>query len=749
MSPCTRTLTTALLLLGAAFPAHGQAPASDLDQLFDPGGRVPLSEFVDGADVPTGQALIMTVKPELLAAIATYGATLEVAQSSAGGTVFHTPTSVDPVTGLVTLLSDVDERFCVTTGALTNDFPLVTHWDATANNGRGGQVPGQHDAISTYELDLLDEKPGDLVTTGDSILNDDPAWDNPAAPSAGPYMFATNLYAIFSDGSELTAAKDGDVADRDVPDYENYIAENYAGTAISNEVAVWLSDKTRATSGWPIVHRNAHTAFDAMAPTGEQVQDLVPAFQVVHCFIVPNADDPAHPGKEESLATFLLPPFWERAPGRDYPVLFNGFYGINGSTVGTMGDKFLTALGELFEDHDRSAVGILWNGGGAGACQTMHRSAYDNMAELMDQADALVAADKQLMVISGGSRGGTTGLEMAANPYHSNYTARFVIANNPQSSPGEAIGKNSNPTYGLVNTTVADETGYQDGWKETWVDPVSGLSGDDIAMHVFLGSMDPAYIDANLANNSDPFLDALVSKGTQVIMRVGTHDFSRSFTHQARYYEALVAKGVPVRMEVSYRFGHRHTVGQLPDEVQLLNQVIDDDPSLATGLVHFKKASVIDYDTGVPFTPDHQPFIVEAPITTGLGQTHSWSFIGPPATAWEIHITKLDDVALFNSLAVVPVGPQSLLFSGVLPPGSGDFAWDCFELAVPYVPSAFGGYTYELRYWDPSGVMHTIGFGASAPPLLPQDPVMVLWHEQYPGVADESRTGGVASDVLW
>jgi len=394
-------------------------------------------------------------------------------------------------------------------------------------------------------------------------------------------------------------------------------------------------------------------------------------------------------------------------------------------------------------------VGILWNGGGAGACQTMHRSAYDNAAELFAQAAVLIDADLDRMVFQGGSRGGTTSLAVASNPYHTGYRARFVIANNPQSFPGEALERFANPTYGLVHSTMPDVTGYEAGWMEDWTHHVTGQSNEDIAMHVLLGSSDPAFIDANLANGSDPHLDQLVARDTRVIMRVGTHDYSRSFTHQARLYERMVAKGIPVRMEIGYRFGHGFAVGTQPDALALLLQVFANDDGLATGLVHYRKASVVDYDTGVPFTPTHQPFLVEAPILTGMDQTHTWAVVGAPGTPWEVRMAKIDEQILFSTGQVVPYGPLTPLLSGTLPATGGELAWDAIDVDVPVAPGAEGVYTYELRY-TVGGTQYTVGSGGGAPPTYyPEEPLFLLWTSELLGWADESRTGGIASDPIF
>ena len=136
-------------------------------------------------------------------------------------------------------------------------------------------------------------------------------------------------------------------------------------------------------------------------------------------------------------------------------MLFNSFYDIHSSTFGVMGAEFLRTLGELYALDGRQAVGILHNGGGASACQTIHASAYANAARLFSEAQSRLGIDTSRVVVTGGSRGGTSALGLSANPFADAYTATYILAVNPQTHPGEALHRFANPTYPLVQSGVA------------------------------------------------------------------------------------------------------------------------------------------------------------------------------------------------------------------------------------------------------------------------------------------------------
>lgn len=741
--------------------ASQASPASDPQAIFVPGDQVPLSEFVAGtASVP----VTLHVRPAILSWLSTHSHPIEVAVHTGGTVTDVAPTSYDVVAGTVDYTPTVDADLVVVSDALLNDFPVVTHWNAALNDPgtgpRGGQQVGASDGIGLLDYDPVT---GTFPPSSGSITNMNAAH---ADPVGGQYQYATDLLAVFSDGTETTPAKDGEPADADVPDYERYIAENWSLSAVSDLRAIWLSDHSREISGLPIAHRNHPKAFDPLSPPGEKLQVDLPTFQIVHCFIVDH-DDPTIVGSESSLATYIVPPGWTPHPAARYPVLFNSFYDIHASTFATMGDIFLTELGELYALDDRQAVGILHNGGGAGACQTLHGSGITNVAKLFRHARGVLKVDDEEVVVSGGSRGGTSGLHFAFNPNTDAFTARYVIANNPQTYPGDALERFSNPTYRLVQSAAAGAAGYKESWKTTWVDPISGRTGSEQTAYNLMGTDDFALIDATIANGSSGFVAEALAKGTKVIMRLGTHDFSKSFLHMSQYMEALTVAGVPLRVEMGHRFGHGHTLGTQPDERELLNRVIDGTLTLATGTYHFRPESTqdeLDF-VGQAFTPAHAPVFLESPLFVSMGQAHTHTVTGPPGTDYEIWGAQIDETQWTNGV-IVDISTPGAVFTGTLPTAAAgvEMTSAVHTFTAGYDPLDEGPWRLELRYRLPGTVTWVTLNGESSTPADSYDPVVAGLAALYDvepvsylfdlgapgevmGLDVDSRTGGLNEDL--
>jgi hypothetical protein len=727
---------------------------------------VPLSQFVSAGG---GETAVLHVRPEILAWLVGENARVEVSARSSTGVKDTVADSFDTVTGIVTFTPPVDADLVVVSGELRHDLPVVTHWNASRNllDGflgapRGGQQVGASDGIGQLDYD-----PGSGALFGKDvdILNQDPT-EGHAHLVAGPYAFSTHRWALFSDGTETTDAKDGEPADADVPGHERYIAENYALAAPTDLAAIWLSDRSREISGLPIAHKNHPEAFAAGGPAKRKLLPGLPIFQVVHCYVVP-FEDPGVVGAEQSLATFIVPPGWVAAPATPYAVLFNSFYDIHSSTFGVMGAEFLRTLGELYALDGRQAVGILHNGGGASACQTIHASAYANAARLFSEAQSRLGIDTSRVVVTGGSRGGTSALGLSANPFADAYTATYILAVNPQTHPGEALHRFANPTYPLVQSGVAAGAGYKAAWKDGWTDPESGRSGAQEAGITYLGQHDGAAIDAELANGSPSFVAALAAKGSRVILRLGTHDHSKSFSHMTRYIEALQLAGVPTRAEIGYRFGHGAAVNTTPTERDLLNWTIDGVDPLETGIVHLHPETAqdeVDFQ-GTEFTPEHAPVFVESPLWTGLGQRHTHTFTGPPGALYELWAAPIDTLLWIHGV-IVDSGPFLLAFAGALPdaPAGVEMTSDVVEFTPIYDLLAHGPWRTKLRYSLDGGVHWTIVEGETSSPPISYNPVVAglaaiehvapvsfqvasdPFDSQVIGLEIDSRTGGLSED---
>lgn len=704
--------------------------------LFAPGDHVPLSGYVDKQ--LTTSTVTMHVDVEILAWIQAQSGSVQVARKALGPVQYLAPTSVDYGTGIVTLSGPGVGTCVVVTSLLTQDLDIVSHWDAGLNGGRGGQSIGAADGISTLDFDPVTGQP---FSSGGNIRSSNPSWVHPV--SGDRYYWASDVYALFSDG---TGVHDGEA----VPAFERYIAESYSTNAVTPLRVIHFSDQVRAATGFPVAHRSHPRAFDPASLPGEKVANGLPLFQVVHCHLVDTGDLYASvPGSENSLGTFLLPPGWHSEFEGTYPILFNGFYDIHASTFGGVGLSFADTIAKVYRNGQRRAVGVMWNGGGAAATGTFHRSAYDNANQLIQDAATLLRADPERIVATGGSRGGTTALEVASNPYDLPYTVKFVNAWSPQLRIGESIALFGNPTYPLAHGSIRHATGYTDSFRAAWVDPDTGLTGRQLTAVNFFDTTDTSFIDANYAIHSELFRSRLGAEDTRVVLRTGTHDYSRLALHSGEYYDALVnqADPVPIQYEIFYRFGHTAPEGTLPTDEDLLNKVFGDDDTLDVGVEHYK-TDPANYTAFLPLDdPDHIPLVYETPLAVGTSQYHSISLVGEPGGRVQIWVAKLPSG--WQSGDPPPSPASFLLFRDVVlsqAPGAtfGTFAQ---VLNLPIAPSTWW---YEARYSpDGDATFETIlGQGdIAAPTLVPNfEPILVFLPVEIVGVSDETRTGGLAGD---
>ncbi|MEW5760787.1 MAG: hypothetical protein AB1779_08485, partial [Candidatus Thermoplasmatota archaeon] len=455
--------------------------------LFVPDKFVPLSQFVVRGSENEGSLLLLSVKPEILKYLVKKNQRICVAYYSSQGAPikYLPPTSINVDQGIVYLHTSLIGVFTVVSSAFFNDFPIVTHWDQSLRNGRGGPRIGASDPLGIMDIDL---KNGHIKVQ--SYIYD----RNPKSP----YTYATDKYALFEDPTAR------------VPSYERYIGENYAIYKITDLLAIWTSDQVRQKTGYPLMHRNYPWAFDRSAPLERQIQTCVPIFQVAHAHLIATTPD------KGSLATFLLPPYWEPNPGdsaKKYPILFNGHYDIHKDGFVIHAYCFINIINDLISQGYGGTMGILWNGGGALGTRTFQRSAYDNADLLFRIAERLLGADPHKIVMVGASRGGVTALGMAANPYHENYTVEYAIASVPAVKLGEHIDFIS-PTYPALLGVLDQDTGYKYAWRQGWRDPESNLTASQLIMFNLLGTIDPQTAD-NRSPFSDDQVNALLQKGTK------------------------------------------------------------------------------------------------------------------------------------------------------------------------------------------------------------------------------------------
>ena len=784
-SPQARLRAALIASALLAAPLRAQtSPWLESDTLFVPGEHVPLSAFLSKGTGP--ETLTFQVRPELLTYVA--GSIQILWRDPLGSLHYLQPTLAIPQGGVVELQTSVRGSFVVVSDLLRNHFldastacaqagpanggvsAIATHWSACANwepgtvHPRGGQVPDANDSIGL--LDWVGPSPRtEPEDVGLSLQADSPG------PEETALHWKTQTLALLSDGTELTPEPDTDIADQLVPGYERYIAENYTEKGVTRLAAIWLSDQVRVDRGFPVLHRQ-RGAFASGLGLDQAVLEDVPVLQIVHAHIVQYDDGDPSNGAEQSLGTFLLPPDWSRdGTPNSFPLLFNGFYGLHANAFGARGPHFLRTLGRLYDTAGRQAVGVLWNGGGgSNTCQSMHASAYQNAKQLIDDAAALTDADPQRVVFSGGSRGGTTALAMAANPQFPNagtsYQASYVLAGNPQSRPGQTMAQFANSSYFLAQDSIPSLTGYANAWKLEWEQSGTAKSGWQLALHTLTGYEDPGLADSMAGNDSALFRGMLKSKGVRVILRYGTHDFSRAMIQSAEYMDNLREDGVMLRSDISHRFGHTTSSVGTPDEEELLNRVFDQSLSLSQQTSHFRYANedLSGDEPSVPFVPSKPVFVLEmaftassqVPFGSDANPQLSLFAAGEPGLEYRLHVDKgqgqgyqveftdiLDPCGAANSISMTDEWACS---GGLIPAPDSAESWDYYVSYGPAQPPGTSDPNAELEHVIRVQDGGTEYFGTTS--ALPGPGWLHFLDAEFKGAFVDSRTGGVGSDIL-
>ena len=715
-----------LALVAACMGAvsFGQAPCTSPygcslpEHIFAPGDHVPLSAFFD---LSSGFSGNVVVRAEVLTWIKTQPSQeVKVAVRRANGSITYgspiAPSSWGTDTVPVALSALAGARFTLVSSTLVNHFiagdpvlgksALLTHWNQAYDPGVGlakgkQQVDASDGLVMLSSVNSL----GEVVKTLPTGIEE---WEVDCSETSTELKFKTWLYNLFSDG---TSGSEG----LTVPAAERFIAENWTKVGVSKLVCVWLSDRFRADFGWPILHRNGEQAFSS-PPGATKVMEGVPVLQLVHSLIVDGYEDTASPGKEQSLITIGLPPFWQRTPTTPYPILLESYYDVHESTFGDAGKPVFRAIGELYDDYGgKQAVAVFWNAGGSGVSQSKQASAQYNALDLLNMTVSLAAANKYKVVMTGGSRGGTAALSITSNPLGLDYRIRFVVADTPVTSLGRLAPDHGNPTFPLVQSTMEDLTGRCGAWQPGYVSPETGKTATFMCNEVLFGNPSGFTQEADLLtqiaaekDNSSPLYLAHLKTamdggpGTAddggVVIRCGTHDMSKPFPHFVGYYEALREYGIPVHCEISYRYGHTYTVvpkpypTNYPTESNLLNKLIDAAaPAFPTGLFHYKRPDetldTMNEFTGVlmgqidPLNPQlpQAPVVLEFPVEVGKGQPATWTVTGPPSTHYEVWAMRIQTESQFGQMCSGypiwlyqdPANQPWLLFSGNLPASSG------------------------------------------------------------------------------
>lgn len=562
----------------------------------------------------------------------------------------------------------------VVTDALRNQFPIVTHWNQSLNDGRGGQQVRGTDRLG--KIGYVPET--DAVQTASSVFSTE---------KTSPWNYNTVNYGLFS--SDQTAPN------AQVPGLERYVGEDYSIFSIDEKVSSLVSNKILGETGFPVVHLNGGAgSWDKIAQEG------IPAFQVIHAQIVAKHLD------KGSLATIILPPGWVANPVKKYPVLFYGYYDIHETFI-RYGVGSMKMMGSLHEKKLGDVITVLWNGGGSFGPVALHPSAYDNASLIFDHAKEALGADTDQVVTVGCSRGGATTMAVAANPYHNNYKVKYALAYSPSAYKiGERTTVFRSMTYPGVLSVLGNFLGYRFSWQTGWLNP-EGWTSDQISLQNYVGNSDPETADQEFSHGSIRHLEALRTKGTEIVLHVGTHDSYASFYQSPRFVSKATAYGIPVQFNIAYRFGHCGIKNLTESPEPYLRKVLTGDDTFKPEMVHVRRVDEgVNWKKPEVFKPDYQPVLSEMPRLVVRNGRFLVVISGGVSTSYTLKIWKIDSEKWVQQQTIEKVGDPVENFSGMLPS-------DEYGSLLHGIGSAkhdqiwpktrdLGHYTYELSYLLPT-----------------------------------------------
>jgi hypothetical protein len=568
------------------------------------------------------------------------------------------------------------DHFVVVSNLFVQAFPIVTHWSNSFaqptgwNHPEGGMVPGESDALGQI---FLKRDPGTGAELGLSF-------ESLVASEINPENFN-----LFDDGSHVESLDDVLIAS-----YERYPSENFDPTHIDMEAATYLSDSVRAASGYPVLHRNYDDAI-LSSPIG--FIESAPIVQIGHAHLT-SYDHTSNSTNEQAIATYVLQPYWEQsAPGEgSYPLAANGFYGLH-YTVMSQVDS-MVRLAQLAED-SKPAVMLFWNLGNGSLSTPVHRSMYMNMIELVQEASTNLGVDTDLVIAYGGSRGGSTALAVAGNPYRSSvapeYRVPYVFAGGGLVDPASQIGEDNGFTQEGMRAGIASA-----------MNATTPTAIEDFIESIF-GSADPANLEPTVPHSYysmsptwDLHMDRLIDDETRVSICGSTHDWFFSSHQLVKYVNTLDTLGIPRAFAMSHGWGHGSI---LPANLSALDAV--EAIYLNQELSIFSSSQdVWHYDTAGNELSSHPvaPVVLQVPLSAPANEEFMITITGAPGASWKLFAIDennfpLDDWFNFTYGSAIAYINQIELAM----PGTGSLSDRLLDLSGTSLTTLSTGSTLSLR----------------------------------------------------
>jgi hypothetical protein len=515
------------------------------------------------------------------------------------------------------------------------------------------------------------------------------------------------------------------------PRYDHYVGMNFSTTAIPDGVVEEFAQGVFDDTGVPLKFLRP----DALE-SGRLVSE--PGYvQVVHGLIVQaDSDDTG------SLATVFLPPnWWTDAPAGSYPIVANGMYDLNYQVFhrvahamgGTVLARFIANSGT----HNRSgAIGVLWNGGGAEATFTLNEKSFRQFGSLIDLVAERFRGDRNRVLMTGNSRGGSTAVSMASNPLDLDYTVTFATVSSalPFWGTGPTL---ASATYAKQLNNLARVTGHSDAWRTGWRFPdcggpehLVGLGPREASAEILMGLSDPAEVDATWSPASPRFVDRLEEEGTQLYLEIAGHD-TIPFVKQAEYARVMQAAGIPLHVDVLVRGGHtpRYVNGEPTITSKIWEALLtyidpgsEGAPSVAPGFDFYRVDRTRRELERFEPSDGMFPFTMDAPFMAARGQRFPIVMVGEPGTRFDMRVLPDPDAA-------EPV----LSMTGEIPTGSATTVSKIQWFEWP-ADAPVGTYYYALRIRKP-GKQEWQEIESTNTPAGPDEPAVLKILEDEPNLS--------------
>jgi len=560
-------------------------------------------------------------------------------------------------------------------GAAMSDLDIASEHDdepgdpALGDSGAGDSAPGD---IELWQPPLCVATPNDCVTVSHQL----PIPTHFSASIEGFEFMAHDAPSLTTNAGlpgDYTVGACYPYYNYGVlPDIDLYLADRYSSIAVSDTSARTFAQERCAATGVPLEHRFPPTVtgiWPAGAPASGSCRT-----QVIHATVL-----------DTSVYTVFLPPNWSgAAPANTYPIVFDGAYDLNGNTFSSLGASMADWVSESGLNGRRGVIGVLWNGGGGSASLTMNEHALEMFAAMIAEVSERYHGNPDWIVTFGGSRGGVTALEMAANPNDAPYRVVLAVAGVPPTLIGD-IARSSSTTYPLLLGYTTWTTGFLDAWRSNWHYPscagrpnYTGILGWQAFLQVVTGTIDPNIANTQHSLLGERFLAGLQRAQSQVYLQIGEHDFVVPYAQQARYAMELLGRGVDAQVEVVLRGGHNGLLTNfgLPEPaydvllhlvkeavLQLANPDLDlaaPPPSFVTPGLRFHRVMRDDGRIELVTPNDGQyPFAVDLPWIAARGTRFPIVAVGEPGTQYELTLTYSPT----NTLAGVANGTLGTTFT--------------------------------------------------------------------------------------